>query len=111
MIESGRMHHTAARVFAFGLASALLTGQQTAPVFRAGTKLVEVTVTVLDKKGNAVTGLEPADFTLLDDGKARELALFRFDGAPAAAPPASAPAAAAPSLPPGFFTNRSSTED
>src|SRR5947209_13861707 len=86
------------------LFAVLLNAQQSAPVFRAGTKLVEVTVTVLDKKGAAVTGLEPADFTLLDEGKAREITLFRFDGTPSAV--AGKPAVAAPSLPPGIFTNR-----
>ncbi len=82
------------------------TAQQTPPVFRAGSKLVEVSVTVLDKKGNAVAGLEPADFTLLDEGKARELALFRFDGAP---PAPATDVRPAPALPPGVFTNRSSS--
>jgi VWFA-related protein len=103
MLESGKMRNLPAWLLAFALTS---TAQQSAPVFRAGSKLVEVSVTVLDKKGNAVTGLEPADFTVLDEGKPRELALFRFDGAPAPAAD-SAPAPAAP-LPPGVFTNRSS---
>jgi VWFA-related protein len=104
MLESGKMRNLPAWLLAFALTS---TAQQSAPVFRAGSKLVEVSVTVLDKKGNAVTGLEPADFTLLDEGKPRELALFRFDGAPTAPAADSAPAPAAP-LPPGVFTNRSS---
>ncbi|MCU1237449.1 MAG: hypothetical protein JWP63_5416 [Candidatus Solibacter sp.] len=108
LLESGKMRILSGLLLAIALIS---SAQQTAPLFRAGTKLVEVTVTVLDKKGNAVSGLEPADFTLLDDGKPRELALFRFDGAPAATTPASAPAVPTPSLPPGVFTNRSATED
>ena len=57
-------------------------GQQPAPVFRTGTRLVEVTVTVLDKKGNAVSGLEPTDFTILDEGKLRPVALFHCDVVP-----------------------------
>jgi VWFA-related protein len=98
------MMFTLPRLVAIGFTVALLVGQQAAPVFRAGTKLVEVTVTVLDKKGNAVTGLEPADFTILDEGKPRPVAMFRFDGVPAAAAPSAAPAA--PPLPPGIFSNR-----
>ena len=97
MVESCKMRILAASLLVIGLYA-----QQTAPVFRAGTKLVEVTVTVLDKKGNAVTGLEPADFTVLDEGKPRELALFRFDGVPVATAAASTPDAV---LPPGVFTN------
>uniref|UniRef100_Q01ZD5 VWFA-related domain-containing protein n=1 Tax=Solibacter usitatus (strain Ellin6076) TaxID=234267 RepID=Q01ZD5_SOLUE len=102
MIKSGKVF-TSPRLLALGFTVAILMGQQPAPVFRAGAKLVELTVTVLDKKGNAVAGLEPADFTILDEGKPRPVALFRFDGVPAAAPAATAPA---PPLPPGVFSNR-----
>ena len=63
-------------------AVALLQGQHDAPVFRAGTKLVEVTVTVRDKKGEAVSGLAASDFTVLDGGKSRPVTFFRFDGVP-----------------------------
>jgi VWFA-related protein len=91
------------RLLAFGLTAALLlSGQQSAPVFQAGTKLVEVTVSVLDKKGDAVAGLEAADFTVLDEGKPRRVALFHFDGG---APPPAGVTAPAP-LPPGVFSNR-----
>jgi VWFA-related protein len=105
------MMHLPRRMGALAFTVVLLSAQQSAPVFRAGTKLVEVTVTVLDKKGNAVAGLEPADFTVLDEGKPRPVALFRFDGAPAAAPSGATPSGAAPaaSLPPGVFTNRFET--
>ena len=99
-----------ARYLTFALTAACIYSQSGAPVFRAGTKLVEVTVTVLDKKGKAVTGLEAKDFTVLDDGKSRQVAVFRFDGAPAAATAtASAEVARAPKLPPGFVTNRAET--
>ena len=99
MLHSGKMP----RFLALSLTVAILAAQQSAPVFRAGTKLVELTVSVLDKKGNAVSGLEPADFTLLDEGKPRPVALFRFDGAPAPI------AATATALPAGVFTNRFET--
>jgi VWFA-related protein len=84
---------------ALGLAAAAMAGGQEAPVFRAGTRLVEVSVTVLDRKGNAVTGLGQADFTVLDEGQPRPIAFFQWEGAPAAeAPPAAPPA--------GLFSNR-----
>ena len=86
-------------VWLAALAATGLNGQPQTPVFRAGTRLVEVTVTVLDKKGNAVTGLESSDFTVQDQGKTRPVAVFRFDGAPEAP-------AEARRLPPGVFSNR-----
>src|SRR5579863_3737760 len=90
------------RLLLLGLTVALAAAQQSAPVFRAGTRLVEVTVTVLDKKGNAVAGLDTADFTVLDEGKARPVAFFRFDGVPPVMVAKPAPAA----LPEGVFSNR-----
>lgn len=69
------------------------------PVFRAGTRLVEVSVTVLDKKGHAVTGLAPPDFTVLDEGRPRPIAFFRFEGLAATAVERPRPA-------PGVFSNR-----
>lgn len=83
-------------------AVALIEAQPEAPLFRAGTKLVEVTVTVRDRKGSAVPGMRASDFTVLDGGKPRPVAFFRFDGAP------EAPLAAAgkPRPPAGVYTNR-----
>ena len=68
-------------------------------MFRAGSRLVEVTVTVLNKKDGAVTGLAASDFTILDGGKPRPIVFFRFEGAP------QTPAEAPPSTQ-GLFTNR-----
>jgi VWFA-related protein len=95
------------QIAVLGLGVALLSAQQQEPIFRAATRLVEVTVTVLDKKGNGVTGLGPADFVVLDEGKPRPVALFHFDGgraAPGAGVPATPP-------PPGVFTNRPTVTD
>ena len=89
------------RLLVIGLTVFQIIGQQPAPVFRTGTRLVEVTVTVLDKKGNAVSGLGQTDFTILDEGKARPVALFHFDGVPEATPASGSPVA----LPPGVFSN------
>lgn len=82
--------------------AALLGGQENLPVFRAGTKLVEVTVTVRDKKGEAVPGLAMSDFAVEDGGKKRELAFFRYDGE--GRTPHAGPGPA-----PGVFTNRLGT--
>jgi hypothetical protein len=41
-----------------------VAAQEQTPTFRTGTQLVELTVTALDKKGNAVTDLRLQDFTI-----------------------------------------------
>ena len=46
------------------------------PVFRGGTDLVQVDVSVLDNKRHPVRGLPAADFTVLEDGKPREIQAF-----------------------------------
>ena len=90
-----------------GLGVALLGAQQQAPLFRAATRLVEVTVTVVDKQGNAVTGLGPADFVVRDEGKPRPVDVFRVDGGSGGT--GTAPAAVA--LAPGTFTNLPALSD
>jgi VWFA-related protein len=92
-----------------GLAVGLLGAQPQPPTFRAATRLVELAVTVVDKKGNAVPGLAPADFVVLDDGKPRPVAVFRFDGGQA--PAETGATFATPTLPPGAFTNRPALPD
>ena len=60
-------------------------------------------MTALDNKGNVVTGLTAADFTIRDEGKLRPVAFFRFDGAP----PSPAPALPADRRPaPAVVSNR-----
>jgi VWFA-related protein len=49
---------------------------QTPPVFRGGTTLVPLTVTVLDKKGQPITDLTQAEFTVLENGVTQELRAF-----------------------------------
>lgn len=45
-------------------------------VFRAGTDLVRLAVTVLDGRRQPITGLTAADFTVLEDEQPREIATF-----------------------------------
>jgi len=87
------------------LAGMVAAAQQTlpAPTFRAGTKLVQVDVVVRDKNGPAA-GLTKQDFTLLDNGKPQEIAVFSvrsssFKSAETSGRPAV-------SLPPGAVSNR-----
>jgi VWFA-related protein len=85
-------------VFLFWAGQAQAQQAQT-PVFRTTTRLVELTVTALDKKGHAVTDLRLQDFTIQENGKPRPIAFFRYDGGPPVEPKALP-------LPPGVFTNR-----
>lgn len=50
--------------------------QQPPPVFRAGTTLVPLTVTVLDKDGRPVSDLKQSDFSVFENGKPREVVSF-----------------------------------
>ncbi len=77
--------------------------QDSTPIFRAGTTLVEFTVVATDEKGNPVTDLKKDEIAVVQSGKPREVAFFRFEGAafaPGAAEPQREPIAA------GLFTNR-----
>lgn len=66
-------------------------------VFRASSRLVQVSVIVHDSKGAPIIGLKKEDFALLDAGKPQEIAFFS----------ATAPAYTVPrSLPTNVFTNR-----
>ncbi len=76
-----------------------LAAQEQTPTFRSTTRLVELTVTALDRKGQPITDLGPEDFTIQEDGKSRPITFFKYDGERPAEPPASR-------LPPGTFTNR-----
>ena len=77
-----------------------LAGQQPeVATFKTTTKLVVVDVFVRGKDGKALGNLKKEDFTLLENGKAQQIAVFEFQRiADETAPPA-APAAAPPSAP------------
>jgi len=51
-------------------------GQQTPPVFKGGTRVIPLTVTVLDAKGQPVKDLKPSDFTVIENKKVREIVNF-----------------------------------
>ena len=57
------------------LIQGLLTGQQD-PLFRSGTELVDLYVTVTDDNGRLVPTLGENDFTIFDNDQPQEIALF-----------------------------------
>jgi VWFA-related protein len=69
---------------------------------RVSTRLVDVGVTATDKKGRPVTGLEPDDFEVFDNGRKQTVRFF----SPAAALAPSAPSAPEPDAEPIVFSNR-----
>jgi hypothetical protein len=82
-------------------AAALLAlgAQDQTPTFRSTTRLVELTVTALDKRGLPVTDLRLEDFVIHDNGKPRPVEFLEYDGGPYVdVDPLP--------LPPGVFTNR-----
>lgn len=61
--------------------------QQQAPVFRSTVELVHLDVSVLDQARRPVRGLAPADFTVLEDGKPQNIAVFSAVDIPDVEPP------------------------
>jgi Ca-activated chloride channel homolog len=53
------------------------------PVFKAESELVVMHVSVRDRRGRYVTGLDQGAFTVIDDGQAQSLAMFSADEVPA----------------------------
>ncbi len=58
------------------LCAASPSQQQSDYVFRTGSELVLVNVTVRDKSGNFVQGLKPENFTILEDNKPQKVVSF-----------------------------------
>jgi VWFA-related protein len=90
--------------FLFPLGACAQSGQpsaqaeQSSTVLKANTRLVIVDVVVTDGKGAPVSGLESADFTVLDNGRPQQISNFSFQH-PGALAGAQSP------LPPNVFTN------
>src|SRR5271163_4140847 len=74
-------------------------------VIRTETRLVQLSVIAVDKKGHAVENLKKEDFVLLDNGKPQDIALFSTDSA-AHADSATATRDTKSALPPNVFSNR-----
>lgn len=62
------------------LTAAAAAAQQ--PVFRSGTELVDLFVTVTDDTGRLVPGLLQEDFAIFDEGEPQEIVLFESDVRP-----------------------------
>lgn len=77
---------------------AALVAQETTPTFRTSTTLVEFTLVARDARGEAVTDLRQDEIQVTENRLAREVAYFRFEGAPETHLQEPAP--------PGIFTNR-----
>src|SRR5205814_1314859 len=83
------------KLMLFGLAAAAQQPQPTVK-FTANSNLVVLNVTVRDKAGKLVEGLNKEDFTILEDGKTQAVQVFEFqklrmEQLPALPPPASPP--------------------
>lgn len=57
--------------------------EQPAPVFKAESELVVLHVSVRDRGGRYITGLDRDAFTVIDDGKPQTIAMFSADDVPA----------------------------
>ena len=57
------------------------------PQFRSGVDLVHLDISVLDRNRRPVRGLTPADFTVLENGKPQEIAMFKAVDIPDPEPP------------------------
>jgi VWFA-related protein len=88
------------RLFACALAA--MAALQSQPTFRTGVELIRIDVSVLDKEGKPVTGLQPEDFLVTIDGAARRVSFATFYG-PDTEGPAGTPAATPP---PNYATNK-----
>ncbi len=71
------------------------------PVIKTTSRLVNVNVIAVDKKGNPVRDLKREDFVLTDNGAARPISLFSLEAADGSAAPVDAA-----KVTPGTFTNR-----
>jgi Ca-activated chloride channel family protein len=56
--------------------------QREAPLLRHSVNLVQVPVTITDRKGRTITGLTPNQFEVLDNGIPQRIVEFRFENAP-----------------------------
>ena len=79
------------------------------PVFRGGTDLVQVDVSVLDGKRHPVRGLTAADFSIFEDGQPRDVQAFTEVNLPDRGP--AQDAAWTREVPPDVATNQTTQDD
>src|SRR5271169_5837958 len=73
------MSTCALRIVSVALVCAgLLAQEEPSPTFKANTNLVIINVTVRDKSGKAMEDLKKDQFTLLEDGKPQQIAVFEL---------------------------------
>jgi VWFA-related protein len=75
------------------------TGTPPDDVIKISTTLIQVDVTVTDKKGRIVTDLKPADFEVYENGKKQEITNFSFISVDSKSEPVKSPPAAKNSIP------------
>jgi len=97
------MRTLAAAALLLSAAGAIYAQQESTPIFRAGTTLVEFTIVATDRRGQPVTDLKADEVVIVQNGKPRPAAFFRFEGAAFA--PGAVEAKPEP-IAPGIFTNR-----
>ena len=74
---------SAAIVLATCFAAGVIVAQQPqTPVFRSGTEIVDLYVTVTDQNGRLVPSLFQEDFEILDEGEVQEIVLFENEVRP-----------------------------
>ena len=91
---------------AFLMSAAVVTfaaQQESTPIFRAGTTLVEFSIVATDDRGQPVTDLKQSEISIVQNGRPQPVAFFRFEGS-AFASDASEPTREP--IAPGIFTNR-----
>src|SRR5687768_16077334 len=64
------------------IAGSLVLARQEQPIFKSTVRTVPVYATVIDTSGRLVPDLEQADFTVLDNGKPADIALFSNESQP-----------------------------
>src|ERR1700689_276213 len=73
------MSNSAIRIGSAALiCAAMLAQDQPSPTFKTNTNLVIVNVAVKDKSGKAIEDLKKDQFTLLEDGKPQQIAVFEL---------------------------------
>jgi VWFA-related protein len=74
-----------------GIVTALLSAQEPRQAFRTTTRLIEVSVVVVDRDGNPVTNLGREDFTLTEDRVKQPIGIFQVSDTRPAVGPTTAP--------------------